>query len=643
MEPPSFLNNPGLTVAFALTVGTFAQAVARRMRVPAIVLLLFLGVALGPQGAGLVHPQSLRSGLLVLVGFAVAVILFEGGMNLNLRRMQREDRAIRRLVLLGPWLTAIGGAVAAHTLLGWGWRLSALFGTLVIVTGPTVVTPLLRRLKVEHSTATVLEAEGVLIDAIGAIIAAGTLEVVLSPSTEGIALSTLNSVLALGVGALIGAAGGFVIGSLSRLVHEELRNVLSLSLVLLIFHASNSLMHESGIAAVTAAGVVAGNRYREEQRDLRHFKEQLTLMLIGMLFVLLAADVRIARVQGLGWGGVLVVVALIVVVRPATVALCMQGTSLSWKQRLFIAWIGPRGIVAAAMTSLFAVSLEEAGIEGGRELRALVFLVIAATVVTAGLTGGFMARVLNLQRPAEAGWVLLGAHELSRAVARALKRFGEDVVCIDTDPHACQLAQSDGLRVLLGNALEARTLQRASIDTRAGALGLAPTTEANLLFAQRTKEEGKLARRFVAVGRARAEFGKESVRKAGALLLFAQPADLDHWNVRLRRQTARVEIWRWDGEVSDPLLHPHPLRESPEDLFLPLVVHSGDRSFPVSDQTELRPDNQLVVLANREREEELNRWLAQSKLRFEEAPEETPSSRNRNSTGPHRAQPARSS
>lgn len=617
MQSPTLLSNPALTVALALAVGTVAQALADRLRMPAIVVLLVLGVALGPQGAGLVHPQSLGRGLLVLVGFAVAVILFEGGMNLNLRRMQREDRAIRRLVLLGPWVTAGGAALAAHLLLGWSFRLSALFGTLVIVTGPTVVTPLLRRLKVEHSTATVLEAEGVLIDAVGAIIAAGALEVALSPGTGSLASTLLHSVFGLGLGALLGAVGGVVIGVVTRLVREELRNVLALSLVLTLFHASNAVVSESGIAAVTVAGIVVGNRYGQEQRELLLFKEQLTLMFIGMLFVLLAADVRLSSVHVLGMEGVLVVLALMLVVRPLNVALSTRGTALSFRQRLFIAWIAPRGIVAAAMASLFAVELQAHDVAGGRELRALVFLVISITVVTAGLTGGLAARALNLQRPAEAGWILLGANELARLLAHTLKHFGDDVVCIDTDPHACKMAEKEGLRVILGNALEPRTLQRAYIDTRAGALGVATTTEANLLFAQRTKAEGRLAQRFVAVGRTRAQFGQVAVRQSGARVMFGQPADLDHWNVRIRRQTARLELWRWDGDKSDKL-SPHPLREAPEDLFLPLVARSGERRpQPVTDKTELARDDLVVVLANRERDGELNRWLSGSKLRFE--------------------------
>ena len=204
MTVPDFVHDPAFNVGLALAVGMLAQALARHLRVPGIVLLLAAGVLLGPDLLGIVHPESLGDGLQMLVGFAVAVILFEGGMNLNLSRLRREALSIRRLATWGAVVTAIGGALAARLLLGWDWTLSALFGTLVIVTGPTVINPLLRRIRVKPSLATVLEAEGVLVDAIGAIIAVVALEVALSPSGQSLALGSWHLLSRLGFGAILG-------------------------------------------------------------------------------------------------------------------------------------------------------------------------------------------------------------------------------------------------------------------------------------------------------------------------------------------------------------------------------------------------------------------------------------------------------
>jgi NhaP-type Na+/H+ or K+/H+ antiporter len=208
------LADPALTVALALGTGILAQTLARHLRVPGIVLLLAAGVLLGPDLLDIIQPATLGHALHILVGFAVAVILFEGGMNLKLRRLRREARSIRRLITLGALVTAIGGAIAARFILHWEWTPAILFGTLVIVTGPTVITPLLRRIKVHRRVATVLEAEGVLIDAVGAILAVVALEVAISPSGSALTFAAWDIVLRLGCGTLLGATGGGLIALL---------------------------------------------------------------------------------------------------------------------------------------------------------------------------------------------------------------------------------------------------------------------------------------------------------------------------------------------------------------------------------------------------------------------------------------------
>lgn len=210
------MTNPALTVAIALAAGMMAQSLAHHLRIPGIVLLLATGVLLGPDVSNIVQPAVLESGLTIMVGFAVAVILFEGGMNLRIDRIRRESRTIWLLLTLGALVSAIGGTLAAKTFLDWDWKISALFGTLVIVTGPTVVTPLLRRIKVRHSVGTVLEAEGVFLDAIGAIVAVVALEVALSTTGESFSEGILHVVFRIGTGTLFGMVGGYTLVSLLR-------------------------------------------------------------------------------------------------------------------------------------------------------------------------------------------------------------------------------------------------------------------------------------------------------------------------------------------------------------------------------------------------------------------------------------------
>jgi NhaP-type Na+/H+ or K+/H+ antiporter len=335
---------------------------------------------------------------------------------------------------------------------------------------------------------------------VGAISAGVALEVVLQPSTDSLASGALSLVSILVFGALLGLAGGLAIALLLRprwLIPEGLENVFTLSVVLALFHLSNALQPESGIGSVTVAGIVVGNMRTRGLRDLMEFKEQITVMLIGMLFVLLAADVRLAELRTLGSAGLATVLVLMVVVRPLNVLAATVGSKMTVRERAFLSWMAPRGIVAAAVASFFAVELDRAGIAGGSELRAMVFLVIAVTVLVQGLTGGPLAGLLGVRRKTGRGYAILGANDLSRAVGRALHDGGEEVLFIDSNADATHAAEQDGFRVVFGNALEERTLLRARMDSFAGCIGLTPNEEVNLLFVTRVHEEFKVPRRYV--------------------------------------------------------------------------------------------------------------------------------------------------
>ncbi|MDX1384959.1 MAG: cation:proton antiporter, partial [Thermoanaerobaculia bacterium] len=317
------MDNPALTFSIALAAGIAAQSVALHLRIPGIVLLLAVGVLLGPDVANLVRPDALGHGLDEIVGLAVAVVLFEGGLNLRWRRLQAEASTIRRLITLGGGITAGGGAIAAVLFMGWDWRPAVLFGAIITVTGPTVITPLLRRVRVKRNLRTILEAEAVLIDPIGAVLAVVILEFVLATTTTSAAASLLGLPIRLGLGAALGAVGGLLLGLVlrsERIVPEGYENIFTLAMVLALFEASNAIVHESGIMAAAAAGLVVGNMRTRVQQELLEFKEQLTVLLVGLLFVLLAADVRVAEVVALGWPGALTVLTLMFIVRPADVA-----------------------------------------------------------------------------------------------------------------------------------------------------------------------------------------------------------------------------------------------------------------------------------------------------------------------------------
>jgi len=583
-----------LTISLALAAGMVAQSLARHLRVPGIVLLLVAGVSLGPDGLGVVDPEALGPALPILVGFAVAVILFEGGMNLGLKRLRRQAGVIRRLITVGALVTAVGGTLLAHFVLGWDWRLSVLFGSLVVVTGPTVITPLLRRFKVTHKVETVLEAEGVLIDAVGAVLAVVTLEVVLSFSTETLAEGAVQLVSRLGFGAVLGCVAGLIVALLLRykkVVPDGFENVLTLSLVLALFQISNAIMPESGIMTVTAAGIVVGNIRTRALRDLMEFKEQLTLMFIGLLFVLLAASVRVQDVIDLGWPGLITVLGLMFLVRPLNVWVSTFGSDLNGREKTFIAWLAPRGVVAAAVASIFAASLDAAGIAGGRQLLALVFLVIAVTVNVQGSTGGFVAARLGLTRGRNRGYAILGANELGRAMGRLLAAADTEVVFIDNNPNAVRAVEQEGFKVVFGNIHEERTLARAALDERRGCIAVTPNEEVNLLFAGLAAEEFKLESIYVALRHGQTSIKTETVTERGAQVLFGQPRDLDLWILRLRRDLATPERWKLERKSKDE--DKMSSLEFKRQLVLPLLLHRGTKVWPIGQGSPPREGDEI--------------------------------------------------
>ena len=601
------MNNPALTLAFAMAFGMIVQVFARHLRIPGIVLLLGTGLLLGPDVLGIVHPSSLGDALPFIVGFAVAVILFEGGMNLRLSRIRREGKTIRQLITTGALVTALGGTVTAKVFLGWDWRISLLFGVIVIVTGPTVITPLLRRLKLRRSVSTVLEAEGVLLDAIGAVIAVVALEIALSPSGLSFLTGLFHIITRLIVGSAIGAAGGFLLAFLLRfrnLVPEGLENVFTLSLVFALFQGANSMSPESGIVAVTVAGLVVGNMKTHVQRELREFEEQMTVLLIGMLFILLAADVRLIEVTELGWGGIITVVILVCILRPLNVYIGTMGSNLNIRQKALLSWIAPRGIVAAAVASLFALELEKHGIDGS-QLRAMVFFLIAVTVLISGLTGGIAAQFLGLKRPKNVGWVILSANNLSRSLAKVLIEAGEEVICIDQNPKACRLAEEDGIKVIYGNGLDEKILLRAEIDTRLGAMGLSSNEEVNLLFGTKAKEIGKLSTILVGIKSMAEGITSEMVKEIGGRIPFGRQCDIEQWAGWIQRGITSINRYSLTSPASN-----NNFQDGTEGIILPLVLHSKSKSQPIDDTTEIKAGDEVTMIVNNQREKEALEWLS---------------------------------
>ncbi|WP_373527176.1 cation:proton antiporter [Nostoc sp.] len=480
-----------LQVAIAVLAGISAQVLAAYFRIPGIVLLLLLGILLGSDGIGLLHPHLLGSGLEVIVALATAIILFEGGLNLDLRELGRVSVSLQLLVTLGTLITLLGGSMAAHWLGEFPWNIAFLYASIVVVTGPTVVGPLLKQINVDRQVATLLEGEGVLIDPVGAILAFVVLDTILNGDADPMnAIAGL--LMRLGVGAAIGGAGGYVMSLIfkrANFLSFELKNLVVLAILWSLFTLSQMIRSESGVMTTVVAGAVFANSSVPEERLLRSFKGQLTILSVSVLFILLAADLSIASVFALGWGSLFTVLVLMFVVRPINILLCTWNSNLNWRQKLFLSWVAPRGIVAASIASFFAISLTQRGINGGDSIKALVFLTIIMTVVSQGLTAGWVAKWLQITSKDATGIVIVGCNPLSLLIARFFQEREENVVMIDTDPQRLVQAEAQNLRVIASSALDAAVLEEAGLASMGTFLAMTSNGEVNFVLAQRAAEE----------------------------------------------------------------------------------------------------------------------------------------------------------
>lgn len=613
-----------LQMVIAVLAGISAQVIAEYLKVPSIVFLLLFGILLGQDGLGLLHPHELGIGLEVIVALSVAVILFEGGLNLELRDLGKVSGSLRNLVTLGTLITLLGGGMAAHWLGEFPWSIAFLYASLVVVTGPTVISPLLKQVQVDRQVATILEGEGVLIDPVGAILAVVVLDTILNSDASPTA-AVMGLFLRLGIGGFIGGVGGWFLGWFVKrvdFISEDLKNLVVLAGLWGLFGLAQLIRSESGLMATVMAGIVLGSSALPEERLLRRFKGQLTVLGVSVLFILLSADLSIASIFALGWGSLFTVLVLMFVVRPISITLCTWNSDLNWRQKSFLAWVAPRGIVSASVASLFAILLTQRGINGGDSIKALVFLTIMMTVFVQGLTARWIANLLQINRQNEAtGAVIVGCNPLSRLIARLFQERGESVVLIDTDPEACQKAEQENLRVFQSSGLDVDVLEEAGLDSMGTFLAMTSNGEVNLILAQRAAEEFQPPRVLAVFPRdpqANASTNKTKINQA-----FIPQIPLKTWNQYLSEGQVKLgkTVLKESG-LAFQRAHLQALIRSGE--LVPLLVERDGSFQVVSAAEEWQPKDQIIYLLHDPRPKLLKRLSGgtpSSRLALEKLPE----------------------
>ena len=495
-EIPQSMMELLLYLALVPALGVSAQWLAWRTGLPSILLLLLFGVALGyfvqPDG----YLQEITDGgefagprlLFPIVSLSVAVIMFEGGLSLKLGELREAGTAALRLCTAGALITFAGATVAAHYCLDFDWRLAFLLGAILVVTGPTVIGPLLRQVRPSRRVASTLKWEGIVIDPIGAVLAVLVFEQLLVSSEHGhessASLMLLKTIL---VGVVLGVVGGWVLTyALKRFwVPDQLQGVAALAIGLLLFAVSNLLAHESGLITVTVLGIWLTN---QDQFDIEHIielKENLRTLLIGCLFIVLGSRVDVNDVAAIGWPGVLFVAVLILIVRPLSVFVSLIGSPLNLREQAFVAGLAPRGIVAAAVSSVFALEMEQtdggAALPGSDQLGTVTFLVIVGTVAVYGLAASPLARWLGLADERNNGVLIAGADRWVRSFAAELRKLGIPVVLVDTNFSKVSKARLDGIDCYCMNILNEHAREDLPLSGIGRLLAMTPNDEVNSL------------------------------------------------------------------------------------------------------------------------------------------------------------------
>lgn len=458
-----------IELAGIVILGILAQWVAWRLKLPAILPLILIGLLVGPiatlftdDGGKLIEPiwngeNGLfpGEGLYYFVSLAIGIILFEGGLTLKRSEIRNVGPVITKLITLGSLVTFFGAGLAAHFIFGLSWQISFLFSGLIIVTGPTVITPILRNIPLKKDLSAVLKWEGILIDPIGALVAVLVFEFI--SVGEGQAY-TRTALIEFGKILLFGFTFGFTFAHALTFVIKRnwiphyLSNVVALSVVMAVFVISDSFAHESGLLAVVIMGLVMGNIDLPNLDELLYFKESLSVLLISILFILLAANVNIEDLELIyNWKTVVLFAIVVFVIRPLGVFLSAWGSNLTLNEKLFIGWVGPRGIVAAGIASLFGSKLLAKGEEGAEYITPLVFMIVLGTVLLNATTARYFAKIVGVFLKKSEGILIVGASKVSRLIADYLHKNDRHVVLIDNNQSNIKKAKSLGLEALTEN------------------------------------------------------------------------------------------------------------------------------------------------------------------------------------------------
>ena len=546
-----------IELAGIVILGILAQWVAWKLKIPAILPLILIGLLVGPiaqefltdDGSKWISPrwngtEGLFPGesLFYFVSLAISIILFEGGLTLRMGEIKNVGPAITKLITVGSVVTFFGAAVAAHYIFYLSWEISFLFSALIIVTGPTVITPILRNIPLKKDISTVLKWEGILIDPIGALVAVLVFEFI---SVDAGGEYTITAFIEFGKIVLFGSTFGFTFAHAlnfiinKKLVPHYLMNVFALAAVLGVFVLSDVFAHESGLLSVVVMGMVLGNSKSPYLKELLYFKESLSVLLISILFILLAANINFEDLLLIyNWNTAILFAVVVFILRPLGVFLSTQGSNLKLNEKLFISWVGPRGIVAAGIASLFGLKLAKDGVAGAEYITPLVFMIVLGTVLLNATTARIFAKTVGVFLTKSDGILIIGASKISRLLGHYLESNNRHVVLIDSNQNNINKARELGLEAIVANIYSDNLLDNIELNDVGYLMALTPSSDINKYainkFSKQFGENGA----FRLMTSQEIENGSSNIKEG----LFSFTDDYNSLNSAIRKHPSIQEI-----------------------------------------------------------------------------------------------------
>jgi len=596
-------STPTAAFIIAVLVAVSAQIIATRLKFPPIIIWLVAGMSLGTFGLDIIQAELLEGAIHTIIELGLAVILFEGGLNLNLKSLKEHGWTVGRLVILGPLLTMLFGGAAVHYLIGLDLPISFLFGALIAVGGPTVITPIVRQVRLDREVSHILTSEAMLVDVVGAILAIVMLQIVLAPEVDTW-LSFQEILTKFAVGAFVGVLGGWVLGwALKRNLAEgiELRTVLSLASAWGIFLFADQVSSQAGLLAVLVAGITLQRMAVPDIQSLKHFKGSLSMLLISILFVLLAANLNLYVMENWLWQGLLIFVFLALFVRPLAVWASAVGGQLNTGQMLFLAAMAPRGVVAAGITSLFSLILWDANVPHSQTLLALVYIIIIISVFFYSLIARPMSRWMDVKGTDDRSVLIVGGGQVGAELGRLLSEDRE-VRFIDLNGQVVSNLKHAGFTAVQGNALDPLYMEVVHAEEIDTVIAMTGSSDHNLHIARLVQEKFHAAEVYITLQEGDEKKHSSLIHQLQVKRLFAKPYTFSYWHDQATRKRLIFETQVIE-ERSDLIGHKmHELR-IPHGVQ-PLAVIRNGQSQIIHDNLELELGDEIYVLLRPERVEE---------------------------------------